>query len=247
MKKTLLLVIAFLFISSVFFAQRRTGLIGHRRESDFDFFSFLHGKSSYRGLQGKSTGKMYVFGSISPFTAFCMGDVDGWYNGTNIMGAIGFRQIFPNNLGYKAALHFGSYHGIDLNPLTYRQAEYTAKVSEFSLQAEYTIWGGPYSDNSNPNALYAFGGIGILNSAAEAKARGEQLPNSNIIAPFIPIGVGYKYDFNESFSLGAEVGAHIVFNDMVEGYNPLVSGNKFNDVLAFFALTFTYRIYDSGK
>ena len=127
---------------------------------------------------------------------------------------------------------------------------------EFSAQGEYTIWGGPFSGNYNPNSVYAFLGIGLLHSAANADAHGQSYGPTSKIAPFIPLGVGYQYTFNEKYSLGAELGAHCalgsrknIYNagDLLEGYNPLVSGNKYNDVVAFFALTFTYKFLRRQK
>ena len=225
MKKIFILFTLFLLFSSGLEAQRRSGLFGHRRGSN---------------------GSTYLFTALSPYSAFCLGDMDGWYNGSNFMGSLGMRHIYSNNFGYRATFSYGSFQGKDTDPLGYRNASSAAKVLELAAQAEYVIWGGPYSQNSNPNSVFIFGGIGVLNSSANAISRGVQLPSSNIITPFIPIGVGYQYDINDTYSVGAEVGGHLAFSDMVEGYNPHVSGNKFNDVVAYFAFTFTWKISDGN-
>jgi len=253
MKRVASIFFIILLVSSGLLAQRRTGLIGSRRDSGFDFFAFLHPSGNQGLMNTRMSGKMYLFASISPFSAFTLGDMDGWYSGTNLMGAIGLRQLFSNNLGYKATFHYGYYQGKDTDPLNYRHGTYKASVVEFAAQAEYTIWGGPYSDNSNPNAVYVFGGIGILNSLAHVNSNAQDLPATNIIAPFIPIGVGYQYALDDKFTIGAEIGAHCALGDrnnpnnpgdLVEGFDPHVSGNKYNDVIAFFGITFTYKFME---
>jgi len=204
------------------------------------------GRSGLFGHRRGSSGLTYLFTALSPYSAFCLGDMDGWYNGTNFMGSLGMRHIYSNNIGYRATFSYGAFQGSDTDPLGYRNAAADAKVLELSAQAEYVIWGGPYSQNSNPNSVFIFGGIGLLNSSANAVARGVKLPSSNIIAAFIPIGVGYQYDINDTYSIGAEAGGHMALSDMVDGYNPRVSGNKFSDVVAYFAFTFTWKISDGN-
>lgn len=257
MKKILLIVLVIILFVSGLSAQRRNGLIGHRRASDSgsNFFSFLKFPDFFNGLNTNIPGNMYIFSSISPYSAFILGDMDKWSKGTNIMGTLGFRQTFSNNLGYRAAIHYGHFQGEDSAPLAYRNGSFNANIFEFSAQCEYTIWGGPFSGDANPNSVYAFLGIGLLHSAANAQAHDQSYGPTSKTAPFIPLGVGYQYALNSQYSLGAEVGAQCalgsrknIYNagDLLEGYNPLVSGNKYNDVIAFFALTFTYKFYE-GK
>jgi hypothetical protein len=256
MKKTSLIVLVFILSVSGLYAQGRNGLMGHRRASDSgsDFFSFLKFPNLFNGLNSNIPGNMYVFTSISPYSAFILGDMDKWSKGTNLMGTLGFRQMFSNNLGYKAAIHYGHFQGEDSAPLNYRNGSFNANILEFSAQCEYTIWGGPFSADANPNSVYAFLGIGLLHSAANAQANNQSYGPTSVIAPFIALGLGYQYALNEKYSLGAEIGAQcpvgsrkILYKanaDLLDGYSPLVSGNKSNDVVAFFALTFTYKFYE---
>jgi hypothetical protein len=174
--------------------------------------------------------------------------------------SIGFRQSFTNNsgftflglsftsdFGYKAIFSYDNFTGDDKDyPI--RNFSFNSLALQLTGQGEYSVhfttrrYGRYY-----PHTLYAFLGVGALYSNADL-SRGTDghagyLYKTNYIAPVIPYGIGYHYNFNTNYYIGAEIKWEYTFSDYIDGFKPPVVVSKSNDVLLGFSLTFGYKIF----
>jgi len=179
------------------------------------------------------------------------------------MISFSIRHILPNNVGIKTTAYYGNFTGSDENSrqsIDYnRHYSFQTNLLELAAQGEYTIYGGPYSRHSSPHTLYVYAGAGIMYSKTALKygtqTDGEIIFNEienfpagrekdkvslSVLSPVIPFGIGYQYQFTNTFSLGAEFGYHYILSDFVDGVHPYSSKN--NDALAALSFTFTYKI-----
>jgi len=225
-------------------AQGKNGLIGHK----------LPGT---RSIMLSAIGPAYCFGDVggSPSEQILFGVNDWDISKTGYMASLSLRHVFPNNVGIKATAFYGNYTGSDENSrqsIDYkRHYSFRTDILEFAVHGEYTIFGGPYSRNSSPHTLYVYAGAGIMYGRATLKYNGitiishpKNRPDDIVklvnIAPVIPLGLGYQYQFTRTFSLGAEFGWHYIFSDYLDGVHPKFSKNM--DALAALSFTFTYKI-----
>lgn len=230
MKKILVSVFLVLLIQQGVEAQRRNGLIGHRRENS--------------GLFTFAFGPAYCFDD--PFgSEFSKSVLDG----QNFHTALGYQHFFANSdIGYRAQLHYARFTGEDTSIKSHQANTwfyaYESNVFEFSARAEYNLTFGKKFRRSIPNTIYGFLGAGVLSSNPKfySDAPGKQGPH---IAAFIPFGVGYKYQFTPQISMGAELGEQIVFSDFVDGYegSHIPGVRVVNDNIGAFSVTFYYKLF----
>ncbi len=253
MKKTVLI----LFLVTLFFGglnAQRSGLIRHYRPPSYGGPGFsLKDLFGYGTLSGSIPGTIYISMSVGP--SFLNGDLDGPDSktiglGQNNMASIGLLHILPGNYGYKLSYMYGTYLGSDIGSIKNNNRGYksSTKLSEISLRGEYFLIGGPYAENPISHSLYVFGGFGVILS--NSLSTGEPAQKAEIYkqlatTPVFPVGFGYQYEVSENFLIGAEFGEHYAIGDYVDGFKPIL-GNKANDVLTHFALTFTLKLYN-GK
>lgn len=229
MKQILLSIALLLTLIPNIQAYRRYGLIGRRVNS---------------------VGSIIVSGGPN----YCYGDTYGSpydksiLNGTNWESAIGFRQDFQGNFGYRANLLFGNFTSSDFpNPRNYASATNTI---ELSGRGEYSYYFGGSDRYRTPNQhmVYGFVGLGVLScnvifpSHASTPNHAVMKTRSNFFAPIIPFGMGYSFAINDDFSIGTEIGWKYALSDYLDGYHP-VPYSKSNDVLGGVTFTLTYRIF----
>lgn len=226
MKKILLTFLLVLLIPSGMEAQRRNGLISRRIESS-GFLTFSAGPS------------------------FCNGDAGSTYNQTFVNGlhnydlSLGFRHILRNGFSYKASFDFINFAGSDKDSkLEYRNYSNISNVFELSGRGEYSYYFGRRYGRAMPNSFFGFVGAGILNSSTRNTGDSQQYneEQSPILAAFIPYGIGYQYQLNAEFTIGAEVGGQYAFSDYVDGFHS-IRYSKSNDVLTNFKFTVSYKLF----
>lgn len=213
-----------------------------------------------RGLissQRYDSGGYFIF-SVGP--AYCSADTYGLsdigafifdesiVNGKNWCTSLGFKQIFPENFGYRVNLIYGNYTGADSKNRTPHSPFYSfsSDIMEITFRAEYTIKFGEKFRLQTPNSIYAFIGIGGLSTNVTNPA----IPNYTVlktevpstISGILPVGIGYQYDFRSGLTIGAEAGLQYAFSDELDGYNP-PGNSRFNDMLAAFTITVGYKIF----
>lgn len=131
--------------------------------------------------------------------------------------------------------------------MEYRNFAYSNRINEFSLQGEYTFFGGSFADSSH--SLYLYAGFGVINSASNFQGDKASRPDDNfkdnVTAPVLPVGVGYQYRIGKNITVGAEFGWHYAFSDYLDGYSS--STSKRDDTLSALTLTFTYKLFGGGK
>jgi len=232
-------------------------------------FSFggLHAqvRGGYRGLiDERSESKHFVTLSFGPEYCFSDTQGDAW-NQLNINNneiSIGYRTTFANSFGYKAAFNYSNFSGNDIGSKYARRYTYTSNVLQLSLQGEYNIKiGREYYNRPTPNSIYFFMGAGMLRSNANLNINGDYRDNyqykSRNVSPFVPFdyapfahfGMGYQYNFNNNFMIGAEVNFRYAFSDYIDGFKPntlvLPTGtfvSKSNDVFGGISFTVSYLL-----
>lgn len=240
MKKTgiyLTIIIIFTLSTWDVYSQKRNGRYGHDLPGVFSIM-----------LSG--VGPAYLFGDVGgkvlavPF----LGAEDWDAKNTRFFYSIGLRHLFPNNFGLKANVGYGKFSGTDEGTSNPRGYSFTSDITEFSVQSEYTLLGGPYSRVRTPNTLYVFAGAGILSYrptlVRAGGIRSTDIQGSGGLTPVMPFGIGYQYKFNDNFAIGSEFGWRYTFSDFLDGL--ITPDSKSNDVLSNLNFTFTYRIY-GGK
>lgn len=208
--------------------------------------------------RGLITNQKYDAGGYLIFSAgpaYCSADTYGplfdksFINGNNWCTSVGFKQIFPQNFGYRVNLIYGNYVGDDnhISKLPHTPFySYSSDIMELTFRAEYSIKFGEKFRLQTPHSVYGFIGIGALStnvtnpSIANITILKTDTPSS--IAGILPVGIGYQYEFENGFTIGAEAGIQYAFTDELDGYNP-PTNSKFNDVLANLSITIGFKIF----
>jgi hypothetical protein len=249
MKRLLLSALIILFTFGGLSAQRRggSGLVDRSQESE-SYLTF-------------SVGPEYCFSDTQ-------GDAWNQLSFNNNEMSIGYRTTYANSLGYKVAFSSSNFTGNDKGWVKDRRYTYSTNVLQLSLQGEYCVKiGRRYYYRPTPNSIYGFAGAGMLRSDANLELKSitkaydyrddysyksrNVLPNIRFnYAPFVYFGMGYRYDLNNNFILGAEFNFKYAFTDYIDGFKPptvvLVDGvrtvSKSNDVFGGISLTVSYLL-----
>ncbi|MBP1675607.1 MAG: hypothetical protein H6Q20_166 [Bacteroidetes bacterium] len=231
MKKGILF---FLLICSVsLYSQNRRGLYGTDRNTQIS--SIVVG-----------AGPAYLFGDIGGEienqAVFRTSDWD--IIKTRYMFSLGYRLVFPNNLGLKATLFYGSFEGMDVGTSNHSRGYFfNANAAEFTLYAEYILYGGPFNTAGNPHTVFIYGGAGILKNHVyhyPTLIRPYDTQKLDVVTPTLPFGLGYTYSLNSNFAVGVDIGWHIAFTDFLDGISS--GASQYNDLPAYLNLTVSYTI-----
>ncbi len=155
----------------------------------------------------------------------------------NSMISVGFHQSISERWAYKVAVHTGIYDREDDN------YSFRASVFEFTGRLEYNLFTAYYP---KVKSLYLFGGLGFLYSGyiTDRLITPREKPMvGSAIAPVIPLGIGYKHELFDRFSLGAEFDMHYSFSDMLEGEK----GGMPHDAFSTLSLVVSYQISDGNR
>jgi hypothetical protein len=181
---------------------------------------------------------------------YCFGDQfelpikQSFLTGSNWNVSLGYRNACSTKFGYKATVEYGKYIGTDEATHVHGAGFYSfmANMINANIRGEYTYsFGKSFHRQSNLYALYSFLGIGILNSHITF-APNAYAGKGNETAPFLPVGGGFKYHLNESFTLGTELSYRYVLSDYVDGYKSPAAISRCNDVVIGMAFTIEYRL-----
>jgi len=121
--------------------------------------------------------------------------------------SVGFRHLFPTNLGYKASLHYTTFAG------TNSDGAFTSSLYGGSFQAECILIGGYYASEPNKNTLTAFAGAGYNynNSSTVGKS---------IYVKYFPsvfAGLGYERNVSSRMTLGVDLQMSYLFTPYLVG------------------------------
>ncbi len=154
----------------------------------------------------------------------------------NSMISVGFHQSISERWAYKVAVHTGIYDREDDN------YSFRASVFEFTGRLEYNLFTAYYP---KVKSLYLFGGLGFLYSGyiTDRLITPRETMVGSAIAPVIPLGIGYKHELFDRFSLGAEFDMHYSFSDMLEGKK----GGMPHDAFSTLSLVVSYQISDGNR
>ena len=154
----------------------------------------------------------------------------------NSMISVGFHQSISERWAYKVAVHTGIYDREDDN------YSFRASVFEFTGRLEYNLFTAYYP---KVKSLYLFGGLGFLYSGyiTDRLITPRETMVGSAVAPVIPLGIGYKHELFDRFSLGAEFDMHYSFSDMLEGKK----GGMPHDAFSTLSLVVSYQISDGNR
>ena len=121
--------------------------------------------------------------------------------------SIGFRHLFPINLGYKASMHYTTLGG------TNSIGTFTSSLYQISFQAEYMLVGGFFAKKPIKNNLSAFAGAGYNynNSSTDA---------DNSFVKYFPnvfAGLTYERNVTNRMTLGVEMKISYLFTPYLAG------------------------------
>lgn len=152
----------------------------------------------------------------------------------NSVISVGFHQSLAERWAYKVAVHSGIYDRSDDN------YAFRSSVFEFTGRIEYNIFTAYYP---KVKSLYLFGGLGFLYSGYITDRLITPPMVESAIAPVIPLGIGYKHELFDRFSLGAEFDLHYSLSDMLEGKK----GGMPHDAFSTLSLLVSYQISDGNR
>jgi hypothetical protein len=229
MKKILLSIFLLILVFFAAQAQRRNGLIGHRTQSSGSLVFTLGPNYSFADPDC-SKG---VFGPVINQDFF-----------QNQSVTFGYRYTFSDDFGYKVALGYDHFTGEDLK--TGRDFVFKTNAFQLSGQGEYYYHFGKKFRRRWPNSVYGFLGVGVMASNAQldrpATGNRDYKYRQNDVTPVVPYGIGYKYDIDYQFSVGAEFSWRYTFSDYLDGFKPPYPSSKSNDVLQGLLLTLSYKL-----
>lgn len=204
-------------------AYKRYGLIGRRTTSEGSIFL--------------SSGPNYCFGETygSPTKRSII-------DRTNFETALGFKQYFQGNFGYRAEFFYGNYTSHD--DIGNRDFGSISNTIGLSARAEYSYYFGGSNRYRTPNhhSVYGFLGLGVVNCNVSPYSNPNKNPKPHSIEPLLPFGFGYSYAFNDDVSLGVEAIWKYSFSDYIDGYHS-PEFSRYNDVLGGISVTVSYRIF----
>lgn len=229
MKKILLSVFLVMLTFSALQAQRRNGLIGHRTQSSGAFVLTL--------------GPNYGFADPD-CSKGVLGPVINQNLFENQSVTFGYRHTFSDDFGYKVALGYNHFTGNDIKMA--RDYSFVTNAFQLAGQGEYYYHFGKKYRRRWVNTVYGFLGVGIMSSNAVLDAPRKYTYykgyRQNDVTPIVPYGLGYKYDIDSQFSVGAEFCWTYTFSDYLDGFKPQYPNSKSNDVLQGFSLTLSYKL-----
>jgi len=122
--------------------------------------------------------------------------------------SVGFRHLFPTNLGYKASLHYTTFAGKNSD------GGFTSSLYGGSFQAECILIGGYYASKPNKNTLTAFAGAGYNYNNSST---GGVPPFFVKYFPNVFAGLGYERNITSRITLGVDLKFSYLFTPYLAG------------------------------
>ncbi len=222
-------------------AQRRTGLISKQNRS-----------SLMRRQNNRNTNNGYLVLTLGPSYCFAdptsseglLGPIANQNFFLNQEATLGFRQTLSKNLGYKASFGYNHFSGSDIKNQI-RNFSFETNSYNLSIVGEYTYPLAQRFKRRVPNIVYGYLGVGVMYSDADLIPKfggnGTYEYKDKVFSPMIPFGIGYRYEFNADFSLGAEAIFKYSFSDFLDGFKP--GASKSNEVLPGIQITLAYKLF----
>jgi len=227
MKKSLVLVFVLFVLVSLFYAQNRKGLVTKPIEST--------------GSVILSTGVVYCAGDAweSPLKKSIL-------NGCNYDFEVGFRQMFPKDIGYRVTLQYGSSYADDGDGKHHGRGLYRSTTNMFELtgRIEQQYIFGPKYHVYKRNSIYAFFGGGIMMGKVSYPTEA-YVGYPDFRSGILSFGMGYTYNINEKFFIGTEFSVKYALSDKIDGYPLIVKpgDKKINDALGNFNIMLGLKVF----
>lgn len=160
-------------------------------------------------------------------------------NNLGYLGSISYRYSSLNRFGYAIKASYDYYRGKDSEKSSRSQKYFfNTATQSLGIQAEYLLFGNNEDRIYSLNSFYVFSGLRCLHYTYHF----DVIETGNEFTASILAGIGYQYRFSHKYSLGLEITQDFFLSDKLDGYNPKVSGNKFNDMALSAKLTFSFHL-----
>ncbi len=192
-------------------------------------------------------GLSYYVGELNPANPFV----------NKINPAIGV--LYRRNLGKRYALRVGFNYGLlgsddtknSSEWFSFRNSSFSTSIMEASSILEFNFL--PYQINNyttSPFTPFIFVGAAMFRVSPEVSYNNSNttVAARSIIAPSIPFGVGFKFNFIQNLGLNVEWGIRKTFTDEIDGLPPTYknlyqeSNSKNNDWYSFAGISVNYKI-----
>jgi hypothetical protein len=128
---------------------------------------------------------------------------------------VGFRHLFPTNLGYKASVHYTTFAG------TNSTGAFTSSLYQGSFQAEYMLIGGYFATEPSRNNLTAFAGAGYNYNNSSTGGT----PLFVKYFPSVFTGLGYERNVTNRITLGVDLTISYLFTPYLAGIYSFASSS----------------------
>lgn len=196
---------------------------------------------------GAFVGATYYVGELNPGTPFV--------NEPNPFIGV----IYRKNLSKRYALRYGFNYGkigasdeaLDREWNGFRELSFSSSIIELSGILEFNFF--PYqinNYNTMPFTPYTFIGVAAfrINPSVEYYPSGAETERGSVIAPSIPFGLGFKFDFFRNLGVNIEWGLRKTFTDEIDGLPATyengfqLSNSQNNDWYSFAGISLNYKI-----
>jgi hypothetical protein len=188
---------------------------------------------------GVFAGMSYYLGELNPRRQF--------HNSGMAFGGL-IKHNVTEHHGLRLAVFYGQLKENDLDSKNefQRMRAHSFETSLLDCHVGYEFNFLPYviSRRQTAHTPYMFGAVGysLILSSTTGTAKNHVT---------IPFGVGYKYRFNETVSIGCECGMRKTFDDRLDGIvNPGPDGSYArshnNDWYSFAGIYVTFRVYEKN-
>lgn len=210
-------------------------------------FLFSNKSNAQHSEIGVLLGASYYVGELNPSDPFL----------NKINPAVGI--LYRRNLNKRYSLRYGLNYGLLSAEDEYNKAEwntvrnlsFSTSIVEASALLEFNFL--PYeinNYNTSPFTPFVFIGAAAFRVTPEVKNNQTNTTSSSksFIAPSIPFGVGFKFDFVGNMGVNIEWGIRKTFTDEIDGLENTytngyqMSNSKNNDWYSFAGITLNYKI-----
>lgn len=148
--------------------------------------------------------------------------------------AIGYKNIFSNNIGFGTFFEYGNYQRTNFLGDAYTSS---SQMYKLFLRSEKRWSWGERNRIQKPHSVYPFAGIGFAGGTVALTQKMNNVKD-NFCAFIVPFGIGYNYQFSQALNLGFEIGAEYLASDT----NPQLPGNRATngDLLSKTSIVFSY-------
>lgn len=207
----------------------------------------IHEAKSQHVELGVFGGAAYYLGELNPGKPFL--------NKPRPVVGVLYRKNWSKRYALRLSANYGKLAAEDkINNTewsTFRELSFSTSILEASGMLEFNFL--PYQINNyttSPFTPFVFIGIAACRVSPTVKSAttNASTKGKSIIAPSVPFGVGFKFNFIQNLGLNIEWGVRKTFTDDIDGLSPTylngyqLSNSQNNDWYSFAGISLNYKI-----